>query len=213
LVVTQRRVGATDAPCLIGVDPYRDAAAVFRRLLFGEEIEQTAVMLRGLNIEPTIRALAAKNYDLELVPRDPAAKFIVRSEQHEFATASPDDYAAKDGRAGVAEYKSVSRWSAKKWGLEGTDDIPPHYLTQCHWLMAVTNRSPVWLVAAFGEDLKGEDKKPNGEFEIAWTSLYVVERDPELEAWLLGIGRRFWDEHILTGIEPGNDWWKTKEAA
>jgi putative phage-type endonuclease len=210
-----RRIGATDIPCLLGIDPYRTAADVYARIVHRVEIEQTPVMRRGLLAEPAIRAIAAEQYGLQLEPRDLLAKFIVCSEAHPFATASPDDYASRDGLQGVAEYKSVTRWSAKKWGVEGSDGVPEHYLCQCHWLMAVTQRSPVWLVAAFGEDVKGEDRQPTGEFDIAWTTQYLIQRDPELEAYLLSVGERFWSQHILKQVAPAAEWWQSSamEAA
>ncbi len=213
LSVTARRIGATDVAPLLRLDPYRGPRDVFDRIVHKKDIEQSPVMYRGIKTEPVIRALGVKERGFALAPRDYDEPFVVQMAEHDFATASPDDLGLLDGAEGVVEYKSVIRWNAPKWGLEGTDQIPEHYLLQCHWLMAVTGLPTAWLLAAFGEDVKGEDKKPTGDFNIAWTALYVVRRDLELERHLLSVGERFWTRHVLPQIEPTDDWLQTLEAA
>lgn len=203
-----RRLGATDIAAIFGDDPWKTATDVFNRLVKGTEVPQNARMLRGLRIEPAIRSLAVERYGLRLQPRDYSKPFVMAHPTQDFATASPDDFASHAGRQGIAEYKSATRFSASKYGLEGTDDVRINYLYQAHWLMAVTGRAPVWMVVAFGDD-----DKATGDFAISWTNLYVIECDLELQAHLLSVGRRFWEEHVLTGIEPSIDWWKIKEAA
>ncbi len=204
-----RRIGATDIGAICGVNDWRTPKDVFDRLVLGIDAPQNAAMLRGLKVEPEIRRLAVERYGLELEPRNYEEPFIIPSLEHDFATCSPDDFASLGQRkGGVAEYKSANRFSASKYGLEGTDDVRGTYVAQAHWLMAVTGRAPVWMVVAFGAD-----DKVTKEFVIAWTALYVIERDAELQAQLLNVGRRFWQEHILTGVEPSLDWWKNTEAA
>lgn len=211
-MTTERRIGATDIACLLGIDPYRTAEDVMNRIVHGRDAEITPPMLRGQKTEPRIRARGAELHGLTIYPRDLSKPFVVQSEKYRFATASPDDYASLNGQEGLAEYKSVTRWSAKKWGVEDTDSIPEHYLCQCHWQMAVTGRSPVWLVAAFGEDIKGQDKQPTGDFDIIWSTRYIVQRDRELENYLLSVGELFWNKHVLTGIPPGENWIHSEAA-
>jgi len=204
----QRRVGATDVSAILGLSKWADALDVYERIVNGIERPWNKGMKRGFASEDTIRALAVERYGFKLQPRPGT----VQSKRWPWACASPDDLIETPQGLAVVDYKSWSRWAAKSWGLEGTDQVPDAYLVQIHWQMAVCERPLGRLVVAFGEDAKG----PPPTFEIQWTNLYVFERDPAFEDQLGRAVETFWREHVEKRIPPPRTLkkkTKSKEAA
>lgn len=90
-------------------------------------------------------------------------------------------------KPGVLEIKNVNQFAAKKWGEEGTDELPLTYVAQVAWYMAVMDYDYAIVAALFG----GNDYRE-----------YRVERDADLENTLIERGRDFWIGHVLPKIPP-----------
>jgi len=86
---------------------------------------------------------------------------------------------------GILEVKTAGR--RDNWGEPGSGDIPDNYLAQVQHYMGVAGAQ--WADVAvlfFGQEMV----------------VYHVERDDEFIDGLFAIERRFWNEHVLTGIPP-----------
>lgn len=86
---------------------------------------------------------------------------------------------------GPLEVKTAGYRQAHEWG-RGEDEVPPVYLVQVQWQLAVMQASCGYLAALIG----GND----------WRE-YVLPRDEETIAGLVDIGDRWWRKHIV-GDEP-----------
>lgn len=191
-----RKIGGTDIACLFGLNRYgRGPCAVYERIVEGKDTPSNQKMGRGIREEPRIRQLFVERTGLVLEPHPG----IIESPRYEFAAVSPDDF-AHDGEPLTLEYKSVSVWSAKSWGDDSSDALPEDYAMQLHWAMAITGRPAGRLFAAFGEDL--DDGRV---FDIKFTRLYFLRRDPAIEAALLRRAAWFWNAHILKRVKPPPD--------
>jgi predicted phage-related endonuclease len=87
----------------------------------------------------------------------------------------------------VLECKTASAFSRHGWGTAGTDQVPPHYLLQCVWYMALTGCPSAELAVLIG----------NNDFRI-----YSVARDLELEAAVIERVERFWHDHVIAKASP-----------
>ncbi len=190
-----RLIGGTDIGKLVGCSKYGGPESVYRRLRLGIEEPSNAKMERGTREEPVIRGKFVAAYGIVLEPHPG----VVTHPTCEFATISPDDFCVYGDDPATVDYKSVSIWAAKQWGLPGTDNVPEHIDCQLRWAMACTNRNLGVVYASFGED------KDDGSFAHKWQATYFIRRDLEMEAMLLEAGRRFWTRHLLPGIPPPPD--------
>lgn len=198
-----RKIGGTDIACLFHLNRYgRGPRAVYERIVEGKDTESNPAMERGMREEPRIRQLFVERTGLVLEPHPG----IIESPDYEFAIVSPDDFTHDAGEPLTLEYKSVSIWSAKKWGDDSTDALPEDYAMQLHWAMAITKRPAGRLFAAFGEDLEG------GIFDIKFTRLYYLRRDPDIESALLRRAAWFWENHIVKKVSPPPDPKPTKRT-
>jgi predicted phage-related endonuclease len=106
-----------------------------------------------------------------------------------FVLDMPDTPAVVDGvitAQSVLECKTSSAFSKNDWGEPGTDQVPPLYLVQCAWYLAITECERADLAVLIG----------NSDFRV-----YTIERDLELEGLLLSHAQHFWDEHVI-GKKP-----------
>ncbi len=107
-----------------------------------------------------------------------------------FVLDTPDTPAVVDGTITankLLECKTSSAFSKNDWGEPGTDQVPPLYLVQCAWYMAITECQAADLAVLIG----------NSDFRI-----YTIERDMELEGLILSHAQHFWHEHVIAQIPP-----------
>jgi putative phage-type endonuclease len=78
------------------------------------------------------------------------------------------------------------RW---RYGEPGTDEVPVYEFYQCAWNMYVAGL-PRWDLVLFS------DNQPTD---------YVIMRDLELEAGMVEMADRFWQDHVVTKIPPQPD--------
>lgn len=88
------------------------------------------------------------------------------------------------------EVKCRGEYRGDEWGEPGTDEVPHDVAIQAHWNMMVTGLGR-WDVAT----LIGGNK----------FRLYELYADADIAANLHEIGRVFWFDHVLAGVEPAID--------
>jgi predicted phage-related endonuclease len=87
----------------------------------------------------------------------------------------------------VLEIKTTASFKKKEWGIEGTDQMPLHYLLQCAHYAIIADASYVDLALLIG----------GNEFRI-----YRYNRNEVLEKKLIQKATHFWSHHILKQIPP-----------
>lgn len=197
-IVTQRRLGASDAAPLLGLSKYATTADVYARIVLGRKTKETPQMARGKKYEPEVRRryIERTGAQMQIFASRP---LIVQHPRLEWATVSPDDLTV-DGL--LCEYKTASRW-AKGWVDPDTneDTVPIDYVLQVAWGLWVTGLSRAHLYVLFGED--GKDAAGAPTFEPGREAgPFVFTRDAELEAAFEEVGAHFWTHHVLAKVPP-----------
>ena len=178
-------ISGSDIGAIAGLNPYRTAVDVYlEKKGLAEPFMGNRFTHWGTALEPVIRAhFLSENDEFE-----ECSVFDITLVHPEipWMMGTPDGVLWSDGRrvAGL-EVKTASR--KKGWGEPGSDQIPEHYLAQCHWYMGVTGL-PEWHVAVlFGGNEYVE---------------YLVERNDEFIDRLKALGRDFYENHMLVGVPP-----------
>ena len=178
-------LGSSDAPVVCDVSPYKSPQVLFYQL-HGElerySEDETEAQEFSFLMEPVLAQIFTKRTGLK-VRRSPPR----RHSQYPFMTANLDYEIVGDARGpGVLELKMRDRSQLPLWEHGIPDDI---HLQVAHQL-AVTNREWARVTVGFGNQC---------------VRIYEVERDKELEAYLIEIERRFM-VLVEKGEPPGADW-------
>ena len=201
-------LGASEIAAVAGLHPWSSpldvwAAKTGRKT---DDLDSMAAMI-GRELE---RPILEKLYA-------PTAKVVLgypgtlRDAEESWAAASPDAIALPDvaeiappplvdpdvirlsiesGKAHGVECKVVGFNTAHRWRdpMDGEDQPPPDVVMQCQWQMRILGPkiTIVKVPALFGTEFK----------------VYTVKRDDEMIEALIGIGRKFWHEHVLADVPP-----------
>lgn len=175
-------LGSSDAPVVAGLSPYKSPLMLYYEL-HGElprySDEETAYQRIGSKLEPVIAELAAEELMLKIRRSAPR-----RSTTHPFMTANLDyEIVSHPNGPGVFEVKN--RAGQKPW-----ESLPEDIELQTRHQLAVTNRE--WgIVAAL--------------FQFGTIRHYEIERDKEIEAYLIEIEGRFM-LRVERGEPPDTTW-------
>lgn len=161
-------LGSSDAPVVAGLSPYKSPLTLFYELngtLPRYSDEETAYQRIGSKLEPVIAEIAAEELGVKIRRAAPR-----RSTTHPFMSANIDyEIVANPKGPGVFEIKN--RAGQKPW-----DQLPEDIELQARHQLAVTNRE--WgIVAAL--------------FQFGTIRHYAIERDKEIEAYIIEIEGRF----------------------
>lgn len=184
----QRRLGATDAAKLLGLSKYGGPADVYRRVVEGHEVKPNKQMLRGTREEPRVRALYVAETGAELL--ECVMPLVLEHPERSYMTCSPDAVTTDNV---LVELKTASAW-ARGWEL----GPPLDYVLQCAHSMYVGDFARCHLYAARGTD-------SGDSFHVERCELYVLERDAELEAAIVGACERFWTRHVVPRVPPAEE--------
>ena len=189
-------IGGSDISAVLGLSPYKSAVELWSELVSGEpEPERDQLHLRfGQFAESFVASEYERVSGLFTVPHTQT----IYHRQHgfmyghvdRFVLDTPDTPAVVDGVVTadrILECKTASAFTRGNWGEAGTDQVPPAYLLQCAWYMAVTGCSCVDLAALIG----------NSELRV-----FSIKRDEQLESLVVLHAQRFWMDHVLTQSPP-----------
>lgn len=175
-------IGGSDAGAVCGLNPYSSAMNVFYDKTSEElsDFDNEAIR-QGRDLEEYV----ARRFMEQTGKRVYRSNKMYRSTAHPFMLADIDRLISGEN-AGL-ECKTVSPYMADKWI---GNEIPPHYMIQCHHYMAVTGKE-AWYIAAV---ILGQG------------FLYrKILRDESLIQNLTSIEEQFWKNHVLTGKMPDPD--------
>lgn len=189
-----KHLGGSDAPAVLGLSSWTSPVALWQQKvgIAANDTDEARERLfaRGRRLEPVIREMVIdklrdEGHDVELLACN--ARYFHPT--HKFLTAEIDFELCLDGEVINADAKSVN-WSArKKWGEEGSSEIPVEYAAQfMHGLDVTPGQRRRCLVAA----LRSFD-----DVEIYWT-----ERDDETIEGIRAKLVDFWENHVVTRVPP-----------
>lgn len=153
-------IGGSDAAAILGISPWKSAFRLYLEKIgeFSEEVSPAKQKLfnRGHRWEPVVVDMLLD----ELSDRGHDARVLGRNERYhdqefQFLACELDLELLVDGEETNAEIKTVSPFSARGWGEQGTDDIPLHYAAQAmHGLMIKPRRRAIVAALIGADDLR-----------------------------------------------------------
>ena len=188
-------LGGTDIGAILGLSPYKTPLELWSELVSGEQpASRDLIHLRfGQHAESFIASEYERATNLFTTVHSPTLFHkkhgFMFGHVDRFVLETPDTPAVVDGTITadkLLECKTSSAFSKNDWGEPGTDQVPPLYLVQCAWYMAITECQSADLAVLIG----------NSDFRV-----YTIERDMELEGLILSHAQHFWHEHVL-GKKP-----------
>jgi len=189
-------LGGTDIGAILGLSPYKTPLELWSELVSGEPpAGRNLIHLRfGQHAESFIASEYERATDLFTAEHSPTLfhkkHVFMFGHVDRFVLDRPDTPAVVDGTITadkLLECKTSSAFSKNDWGEPGTDQVPPLYLVQCAWYMAITECQSADLAVLIG----------NSDFRI-----YTIKRDLELEDLILSHAQHFWHEHVLCKKPP-----------
>lgn len=182
-------VGGSEVAAVLGLDPRRDAFAVYAaKVGLLKPTAPNPRMRRGKYFE---RGVIDWYSDITGQPTHWFDQ-TVQNPQRSWQVVSPDAWVlgiSPDAppRIGGCDAKTVAFDQRESWGETGTDIVPVPVNLQCQWTLSTVDL-PWWDVAA----LVGLDE----------LRIYRIHRSPEVEAILLDEVETFWTKHVLARVPP-----------
>ena len=189
LVERKKGVGASEAAAVLGISPWASPADVWarKRGLIPEQ-EENERLRTGRLFEEPIAQLYAEREKVQLVGGGDRQYDMIWHPAGIPVFATPDRLVLGADRG--LEIKTVEPRMAHLWGEEGTDAIPPYYVTQVAVCMAVSGRGE-WDVAAW--------------FGLNDFRVYRLVRDRDLEEAIISRLTEWWRRYVVIGEEPEID--------
>jgi putative phage-type endonuclease len=198
--VTNRKrpigIGGTDIGAILGLSPYKTPLELWSELISSDTPKSRDLLhLRyGQHTESFVASEYERATQLFTVEHSPTLFHKTHSyifgHIDRFVLDTPDTPAVVDGVVTanrLLECKTSSAFSKSDWGEAGTDQVPPLYLVQCAWYLAITECETADLAVLIG----------NNDFRI-----YTITRDLELEGLIFSHAQAFWHEHVLGQMPP-----------
>uniref|UniRef100_UPI000B09691B YqaJ viral recombinase family nuclease n=1 Tax=Clostridium sp. NkU-1 TaxID=1095009 RepID=UPI000B09691B len=175
-------IGGSDAGAICGLNPYASPMSVYqdKTTMEVKEIDNEA-MRQGRDLEDYVARRFMEATGLKVR----RSNMMYRSEEHPFMLADVDRLIV--GKDAGLECKTASAYNMDKWK---EDEIPAHYLIQCHHYMSVTGKQ-TWYIAVviLGRGFKYAE----------------IPRDEDLIKNLVSIEEQFWNDHVVKRIIPDPD--------
>lgn len=173
-------MGSTDVAPAFGLSPYQSEAELWLQKMGRlPPQEVNPPMYWGTRLEAIIAEEYATRQGVELLPGP--TKII------EGWMRSTPDRLIKGEPHRLLEVKTASIFDAKRWGEEGTDQIPVEHLVQVIWHMLVHDADVTDVAVLLG----GQDFR-----------IYTVHADADAEYRVSTRARMWWETHILGKVPP-----------
>ncbi|MBK7350780.1 MAG: YqaJ viral recombinase family protein [Gemmatimonadetes bacterium] len=185
LALRQTGIGASEIAAVAGLDPHRTPLDVWMlKRALTEPFAGNEFTRWGHRLEAVIAGAYADARGVLLDTRE-----TLRHPNEPWMLATPDRVVLDPGggEERLLQVKNRGLRQADRWGEPGTDQVPDEVAAQCHWEMTVTELDRCDVAVLIG----------GNDFRV-----YSLRRDPEIEAALVGIGRRFWFDHVVAGVRP-----------
>ncbi|MEZ7525910.1 YqaJ viral recombinase family nuclease [Burkholderia vietnamiensis] len=186
-------IGGSDVAAILGVSPWKSPHELWLQKTGRaprEEVtpEQQKRFDRGHRLEPVvlqmlIDRLQDDGHEVELLRTNER----YQDAEHPFMACEIDFELMLDGEHINGDCKTVHPFAAKKWGEEGTDEVPIEYAAQFMHGLGITGRRRCIVATLIGMD------------DLL---IYFVDRDEETIAGIRGRVVEFWNECVLADVAP-----------
>jgi putative phage-type endonuclease len=186
-------LGGSDIASILGVSPWKSPYELWLSKTGRAPLEEISVSQqkrfdRGHRLEPVvldmlIDRLQDEGNVVDLIRRN--ERYV--DAEHPFLACEIDFELMLNGEHINGDCKTVHPFAAKKWGEEGTDEVPIEYAAQFMHGLGITKR-PRCIVAT----LIGMDD----------LLIYFVDRDDETIDAIRNRAVQFWNECVLLDLPP-----------
>lgn len=176
----KRYVGGSDLANLMGCG-FGTKLEVYQRIVHGIDTADNDFMSLGRLIEPWARRLFERDFMVEVEVR--GAHII----DDRWRVSTDGMIHAFGGKPRVWENKWTAEHNRRRWGPEGSSQVPEGYRLQANWYMGHEGADLAHLSVMFGAPPLCH---------------YLVTFDPKLFAEELRVANAFWEEHIIPRKEP-----------
>lgn len=179
-------IGGSDLGSILGVNHFRTELDVYFEKVAEEVVEESTseAAYWGNVLEEVVANEYAKRTGFKVAK--PVG--LIRHKQYPFIACNLDYWAVdSEDKSYILECKTANQNKASEWGHEGTDQIPQAYLYQVAYYAAITGAEKVDIAVLIG----GQDFR-----------IYCYNKDLELEAKLLRVAKKFWQQHVEVGVPP-----------
>jgi predicted phage-related endonuclease len=205
----RRFIGGSDSAAIFGVSPWSTPLDIY--LLKRDEYPATGreadpgkerIFRRGKRLEPVVIDMLVEEYGVEVTKRSPPENpNRYQDPEHPFLAAEIDfewrvsaELAERHGLdpelVGTiqnGDVKTARGFGAKKFGEEGTDEIPIEYAAQFMHGLMVTNRQLTMVAVLVSMD------------DVLF---YFIHRDDETIAAMRAKSVSFWFDNVQAGVPP-----------
>lgn len=177
-------IGGSDVSAIRGENNYKTAMDVWKRIVRGvPESPAGLAAALGVAAEEPILCDYCERHGKDRASLERTVEVFLKDEPH---FRGELDGLFRADRVALDAKLVLSPEVAKQWGDDGTDFMPTHILNQQAWYAMLADLDHVVVVGVlFG--------RPRD---------LIYRRVPDYEAMLLEDARRFWTDHVLTGIPP-----------
>lgn len=199
LKIRQSGIGGSDIAAIMGVSKYKTPYDLYLEKIGDPDLNSSPAG-EAAHWGTVMEDVLAKEYSARNDVQIQRFNFMMRSDKYPFAIANIDravinpDIAKrvtyKDGALNtdkLLEIKTASEYLKGEWGIDGSDEIPEYYVTQCQWYMGITNVPTCDLAVLIG----GNQYKQ-----------YTIHFDKELFDIMIAEAQDFWENHVLAGVPP-----------
>ena len=186
-------IGGSDVPAILGVSPWKTPHELWLQKTgraAREEVtpEQQKRFDRGHRLEPVVLQMLVdrlqdEGHEVEVI----ATNKRYQDAASPFMSCEIDFELMLDGEHVNGDCKTVHPFAAKKWGEEGTDEVPIDYAAQFMHGLGITGRRRCIIATLIGMD------------DLL---IYFVERDEETIDGIRGRVIEFWNECIVADKAP-----------
>lgn len=186
-------IGGSDVAAVLGVSPWTSPYELWMQKTHrapkeAPTPEQQKRFDRGHRLEPVVvdmlvDRLRDEGHEVEVIARN--ARYI--DPEHPFMACEIDFELMLDGEHVNGDCKTVHPFASKKWGEEGTDEVPIEYATQFMQGLGITGRQRCIVATLIGMD----------DLLVYW-----VERDEDTIAGIRNRVCEFWNDCVLADVEP-----------
>lgn len=182
LIARKNKVGSSDSPCIVGVNPWQSIADVYisKTQDLAPIVDHEAIEI-GNMVEHGLAEWASRETGIEIV-------YDVHVDAPDNVLAANLDARGKTNKRVGFEVKSSS--NSKDYGAPLTDEIPDYNLIQCQHQMFCADLDLIYVPVLLSR------------FDRLKRELYVVKRNEDLIKAILEADYNFWYSNVLPKIPP-----------
>ncbi len=170
------KIGASDVPAIMGIDPYCTPYQKWEQKVFGKTVKVNSAMQRGIDLEPIVRDWYSSSFGI-------VRPAVIQSDQHPYMIASLDGIDEK--RKKIVEIKCCKK---EYYDLIADGGIPEGYWVQIQYQLLLANDSE------YSDDLIASNGKEQVRLEVLPC--------PKIQEEISDKVKKFYEQNILEFIAP-----------